>query len=334
MEKRRTQRPPHSDTDSEAAADDFDYYDAVHEVREDRNRAAKKSTFDIDEAQEIWRIAARLQAEAAQRLENRSKALADPSDRGSQDHKFSVGELTAIAEEAGIDAEFVQVALEEREAQRYSSVTLSDEAGDRASRFLRTPENRIDISRVIRAPKKDVLDAMRAIFPAPPYNLELMEVVGDEDRLADSMLVFKVPQLSMVTTASELNMFSYHMSIADLNRMIVRMHALDENSTEVSVQLDMRYGKVRNLTYGVGISAIFATLFGLIVGLAMGKKVGVAEGIAGFLLTGIVTGYFSSWLYRWAYRRGLKKGESQIEDLLKRVDVTARTGGSFAKIDA
>ena len=294
--------------------------------------APGEPSFDPEAAEEIWRLAARLQAQAARRLEGRTRAIANAEDTSLVAQEFTLSEVKEIGDEAGIDSQFIELALRQHAAQKHAPKAVSSKMSDTASRFLGTPEDHITVTRVIRAEKSKILEAMERLFPSEPFNLQLLEVIGDDDNLADSTLIFKVPQVEQAVSSSGVNMFAYRMSIADLNRMTVSLHAIDAQRTEVTVQLDLGFGKWRNFNYGAWIAGVFGAMGGLIALLIAAKK--SALGIVGLsTLTAAITlilGYGTYWGYRLAYRSGLRKGQKEIEELLAQVDVNARTGGGFA----
>ena len=288
-------------------------------------------SFDPAAAEEIWRMAARLQAEAASRLDDRSRAIATASDSEFQRDGFSLSEVKMIGDEAGIDPQFIELALRQQAAEKHAFKSISGQKSDLAGRFLGTSEDHVTVTRVIGAEKSKILAAMERLFPGEPFNLQLLEVLGGNDNLADSTLIFKVPQVEQAVSASGINTFAYRMSITDLNRMTVSLHALDEKRTEVSVQLDLKYGKWRNFSMGSWITGVFGVLAGLIaLGIAAKKSALGVIGLSTLTATiALVLGYGTYWAYRLAYRSGLKKGRREIEDLLALLDVNARTGGSF-----
>src|SRR5690606_6648841 len=123
--------------------------------------------YSEEEAAAIWRRAARLQMEAAQRLEERSRSLVVrpvgeelPRIGGS----MRQSDVEAAAQEAGISPEYVQLAQAELRAQSGSGETLEGWEDRAATRFLRTGERSIEVSRLVAAPVEAVLAAMRRIF--------------------------------------------------------------------------------------------------------------------------------------------------------------------------
>jgi hypothetical protein len=302
----------------------------------ERSRTALPTAADTIEAQnaeQVWKIASRLQAEAARRLEARSKQIAqnvEPAQK-SYGSGFSLDEVKAIAEEAGIEAVFVEQALREIAAAGLRPVPLSDQQEAWASRFLGTDQERLTVTRTIPAPVEEVLEAMKRVFPRHPYDLKLVEIIGDPQHLKDTTLVFEVPQLqAMVTDTGGYTAFSYHMSISDLKQLFVSMHPLNDHQTEVTLQIDMAYGKGRNLKFGAWFTGIIAGIGGIVGGL-VGLKTGdaVTPMVLGGLSGTLGTGWLSYWGYRVAYHWGLRKGREALEELLRALDVDARTQGAF-----
>ena len=284
------------------------------------------------DAREVWRVAARLQAEAARRLDARSQTLADEHRPGAQPETaaFSRAEVEEIAEAAGIDASFVALAWREVEAARHLT-PVSDDRQRRASAFLGTDAERLSVTRTFRAPPDAVLAAMQRVLPADPYRMTLADVIGDGDAMADSALLFDVPQvMSQAMTTGGYTPFSRDMSIADLTRVVVTLHDLGDGRTEATVTADLRHGKGRNLTIGSWITGGMAASLGFVGGL-----IGMAVGDGGLAaVLGATAGASGSGAltylgYGAAYRRGLAKGERALSDLLGAVDVDLRSGGAF-----
>ena len=290
-------------------------------------------TISEAEAQRVWQAAARLQAEAARRLDARSKVLAEEHRAAPVEAAaFTRAEVAEIAQAAGIDPSYVELAWREVEAEHARATTVSDARHDRASAFLGTDAERLTVTRTFRADPEDVLAAMERVFTADPYRLKLAEVLGDSDALTDSVLVFDVPQVDAMSSVSGgYTAFSYAMTIADLTRAVVTLHPLGDGRTEATMAVDLRHGKARNFTVGAwltGLGATVAALVGGVAGLALGD--GGAGAVLGAGIAGSGGGGLSWLAYRAAYRAGLRKGKGALEDLLKAVDVNLRTGGAFA----
>ncbi|PAP76313.1 hypothetical protein [Rubrivirga marina] len=285
------------------------------------------------DARRVWRAAARLQAEAARRLDARSETLARTHAPNEPDRAaFTRAEVIEIAEAAGIDSGFLELAWREVAAEGLATTPVSDARHARASAFLGTDVERLSVTRTFRAAPDAVLAAMERVFPADPYRLTLAEVVGESDALTDSVLIFDVPQVgAMAAQTGGYTPFSYAMTIADLTRAVVTLHPLGDGRTEATVTVDLRHGKARNFTVGGWLTGLVAALggaFGLALGIALGDGGLIAATGAGLGSTG--TGALTYAGYRAAYASGLRKGEAALSDLLRAVDVSIRSGGAFA----
>ena len=69
--------------------------------------------FTADNAAAVWRRAAQLQAEAAQRLEERSRELSAAATPDDDAHELTLSDLRAAASDVGIAPEFVALAVAE-----------------------------------------------------------------------------------------------------------------------------------------------------------------------------------------------------------------------------
>ena len=285
------------------------------------------------EAREVWRVASQLQAEAARRLDARSASIAgDHRDGGSGTREpaaFSRAEVEEIAASAGIDPSFVALAWREVEAARHQR-PVSPSRQRRAAAYLGTDEERLAVTRTFRAAPDAVLAAMQRVLPAEPYRLTLVDVLGDADDLADTAMVFDVPQV--MKQAAELGRytaFSHAMSISDLTRAVVSLHDLGDGRTEATVSADLRHGKERNLAAAgwstAGAAVVAAVAVGLVALIWATPAGAAAVGALAAVLAGVLVHAF----YPAAYRRGLAKGEAALSEMLGAVDVDLRSGGAF-----
>ena len=284
-----------------------------------------------DEAREVWRVAARLQAEAARRLDARSQTLADAQRPGAafETAAFSRAEVDEIAAAAGIDPSFVALAWREVEAARHQP-PVSDDRQRRASAYLGTDAERLGVTRTFRAPPGAVLAAMQRVLPAAPYRLTLVDILGDADELADTALLFDVPQVwGQVAATNGYTPFSYAMSISDLNRVVVTLHDLGNGRTEATLTAGLQHGKDRNLTWAAGSSVAAALVMGALAGIVgLGASGGTVAAVAA-VLAAMLAGALTWQAYPAGYRWGLRKGERALADLLGAVDVDLRSGGAF-----
>ena len=326
MERARTSPPADS-------APDVDH-DALS-LRPPGPPDAPEETVDPDQAERVWRVAARLQADAARRLDARSRELADeqaPPDRPAT--AFTRGEVDEIARAAGIDPSFVALAWREVEAGRHQP-PVSDDRQRRASAFLGTDAERLAVTRVFRATPDAVLASMQRVLPADPFRLSLIDVIGDApddgSDLTDTALLFDVPQVTVqAAQTGGYTPFSYAMSVSDLTRAVVTLHDLGDGRTEATVAVDLRHGKGRNLTVGSWVTGAVAASLGFVggmIGFAAGDG-GLAAAL-GATIGASGSGTLSYLAYSAAYRRGLSKGERALGDLLSAVEVDIRSGGAF-----
>ncbi len=301
-----------------------------------RPAPGESGSLDQAEAQLVWRLAARMQAEAAMRLEQRSSQLARGAAEPALDlspPRFDRHEVEAIAQAAGIDPAYVALAWREIEAERLRPESISESGHDRASRFLGNHDERLSVTRTVNASPEAVLESMRRVLPADPYRLTLAEIVGDADRLADATLIFDIPALNlMVSSTGGYTAFSYQMSIADLKRIVLTLHNLGDGRTEVTETVDAKVGKLRNFKYGAWITGTIAAAGGIlggIVGAAVGD--GGAAALLGATVGSAAPGALTFFGYRAAYVSGLKKGEQALGEMLQAIDVDARSGGAFSR---
>ena len=101
-----------------------------------------------EKARALWRRAAELQAEAARRLEERSRQLAPRGQSADMEEVegYRLADVRAAAEEAGISPEFVDHALvESRNTGLVNTAQARPSA--MAARFLGQPPLKLEVSR-------------------------------------------------------------------------------------------------------------------------------------------------------------------------------------------
>ena len=153
--------------------------------------AEKQDQLSEEEAQLLGRRAAELQAEAARKLEERSRLLVqaehDPGDG------FQLTEVKTAALEAGISPEFVELALAEVEAAASQKVP-SEAVERRARKFMGIRSSGIEVSRVIDAAPSAVFESLQRVLPSARYALLHVNTLGD-DPLKDGVFVFEPPSM-------------------------------------------------------------------------------------------------------------------------------------------
>jgi hypothetical protein len=285
-------------------------------------------------ARAVWRRAAQLQAEAAQRLEERSLRFAGES---TTEKGFKLTEVEAAATEAGISLEFVRLAITELSGQDegWNDVPRWMDRG--ATHLLGTSRRRVEVTRLIAATPAEVLNAMKRVFPSEPYLLTLRETRG-EHPLSGGILIFDVPPHH----SSKPNMFALGMAYAGLKHVHVAIRVAprrDREACELIVTGDLRNGIRTNwwlgsTSVGIGSGAGLAAggAAGATIASALGAGALMATGVIGIAAVGVglAVGKLVAAGYGGAYHWGVRKGVAALEDLLRAVDRAARGDDAFA----
>ena len=293
-----------------------------------------------EEARALWHRAAELQAEAARRLEERSRQLAPrghPSGSGTAEVEgYRLADVRAAAEEAGISPEFVDGALAEA---RSRALVEGAEArpSAMAARFLGQPPLALEVSRVIHAPAEEVYGAMQRILPEDPFRLKLIDQHG-ADPLDGGVLAFKVP--AYLATLGDQS-FAYEMAWIDLKQLLFSLRRLDTDppATELTVRGSLIHSHKLNMWVGGSFSGLAGSLSG-VGGAFAGAGAAAALGIGGiaagaavlgFLASGAAVGWLTALGWRGLYRYALRRGEKAIGNLIGSIAVDIETGGGFSR---
>lgn len=291
------------------------------------------------QAARLWRRAAELQAEAARRLEDRSKQLAPRGDTGARDDDdgYELSHVVSAAIEAGISPEFVEFAVAELRNERRLAVRDRDAVDRLADVMLGNPPRSAEVSRVIPASPDRVFMAMQRVFPSEPYGLVLKDTHGP-DPLTGGVLVFDVPAWTGLESSERL---AYQArGWADIRQLYVTLTPLetDPPSCEVTIRTPLRHSRRVNF-WGSAVVSGFTGLGGAAAGLALGLAAAGTAGLAPILAgalaaasavtVGGAVGGGTALGYRSLYRFGLRKGVRALEGLLVALDVGIRTGWSF-----
>jgi predicted Ser/Thr protein kinase len=293
-------------------------------------------------AQAIWLRAAQLQAEAASRLERRSRegegltGLTQSLPTGG----YRLRDVEAAAAEVGIAPEFVALALAEQPAAegRLTSTPPSGSTGDRlATRLLGTEQRSFSVSRLIRASPKATLEAVGRVFPARPYLLTFRDTVGGHP-FEGGVLVFEVVNcmrsgLSATGTMENYTSFTlrmYQIEVFQLNVTLRPVQTGKGTASELTVYGDLRPGLRKNLradAWIAGVAAVGGGGAGAAIGLAgLGLgALGVLPALGGAALLG---GASLLW-YRWLYPYALRKALQELEGLLVAVEGNIRSSQLF-----
>ena len=290
-----------------------------------------------EEARALWQRAAELQAEAARRLEERSRQLApreDPSGT-AEVQGYRLANVRAAAEEAGISPEFVDHALAEARTRALVEGAQA-RPSPMAARFLGRPPLALEVSRVIHAPAEEVYGAMQRILPEEPFRLSLVDRHG-AGPLEGGVLVFKVP--AYLATMGDQS-FAYEMAWIDLKQLLFSLRRLDTDppATELTVRGSLIHSHKLNMWVGGGLSALTGSAGGVGGAFAGGAAAaalgigGLAVGAAvlGFLAGGAAVGGLATLGWRALYRYALRRGEKAIGNLIGSLAVDIETGGGFS----
>ena len=289
-----------------------------------------------EEARALWHRAAELQAEAARRLEERSRQLAPgghPSDTAEVEG-YRIADVRAAAEGAGIAPEFVDHALAEaRDRALLGGADARPSA--MAARFLGRPPLALEVARVIDAPAEEVYGAMQRILPDDPFRLSLVDQHG-ADPLEGSVLVFEVPKY-LATLGDQ--SFAYEMAWVDLKQLLFCLRRLDTDppATELTVRGILIHSHKVNLWVGGGFSGLAASLSGVgaaSAGAGAAAALGIGGIAAGAAVLGVLAGGAAAGLatlgWRKLYRYALRRGEKAIGNLIGSIVVDIETGGGFS----
>jgi eukaryotic-like serine/threonine-protein kinase len=297
-----------------------------------------------DQAALVWKRAAQLQAEAAARLEretrtNASRSLGtDVAAAGTgaaapgvpPTSTFRVQDVEAAAVEAGISQRFVALALSELPSG--DALASGDEEGglrDRVgSALIGRVQRSLSISRVIRAPAREVLQAIGRTFQGLPYRMSLRDQIGAHP-LDGGILVFKVPDMD-ASGVSAFTWLRYGLGAREL-RATLRTLEHDRGATEVTVFADLRPGLNSNvwgysgISFGVAASSASAGVF---IGMQAMALTGLIVA-APAAITGLAGAAIAVALSRAFYRGEVRWATKELDDLLHAIDGTLRSRSIF-----
>ncbi len=239
------------------------------------------------EANLVWRRAAQLQAEAASRLESRTReqvALARTDGRDGAGREpsggFRVTAVQAAAEEAGISRQFVSLALAELRADTGAGqgmVARSAEPSAIVRATLgRTPRT-ISISRVFDHSPRRVLAAMGMALQRAPAGLRLRETIGGH-ALHGGVLVFDIQGMEGYTASGTGVAYGnylwswtrYQMWVKTLRAQLAPVGG-DSSRCEVTLTIEPPEGRAGALWESFGFGA-GGGLTGAMAGALLAKK--------------------------------------------------------------
>ena len=288
------------------------------------------------EANLVWRRAAQLQAEAASRLESRSReqvALARTDGRDGAGREpsggFRVTAVQAAAEEAGISRQFVSLALAELRADTGAGqgmvVRSAEPSAIVRATLGRTPRT-ISISRVFDHSPRRVLAAMGMALQRAPAGLRLRETIGGH-ALHGGVLVFDIQGMEGYTASGTGVAYGnylwswtrYQMWVKTLRAQLAPVGG-DSSRCEVTLTIEPPEGRAGALWESFGFGA-GGGLTGAMAGALLAKKA-VLVALFGLptalplLAGGAVLGALGNrLLYQYAIRQSREEMRKALDEI-------------------
>jgi eukaryotic-like serine/threonine-protein kinase len=300
-----------------------------------------------DEAAVVWKRAAQLQAEAAARLERETRAHAtralatDVAAAGTTPASpgvvptstYRLQDVESAAVEAGISQRFVALALSElpKDPDSLSAAVDEHSPRERVGRVLLGRLQRsLSVSRLIRAPARDVLKAIGRTFQGLPFRMTLADQIGAHP-LDGGILVFKLSEMDASGTISyPFTWLRYGVGATQL-RATLRPLESDRGATEVTIVADLQPGLGANVWGYAGISfgatATAASLSGVIAAKVM--AISGALLAAPVAITAVAAASLAISGARAFYRWEGRKATAELEELLRAIDGTLRSRSIF-----
>lgn len=258
-----------------------------------------------DQARALWRRAAELQA-AAEQAAAQNRAL-QPAEEGT----LSLEQVAAAAEGAGIDADFLRLAIAEQRLPESDALRHDHWTGRWLQRLMREPQA-IERERVIAAEPQAVLAAFRSVAVSDRFQLQAEDVVG-EDPVSDAVLVYRVGSAGAL---------SGPMFLADGRVLLVTIRRHD-GGTGLRVRVPL-FGSGVNLLITGGTAGIFGGGAASAAG-AIAVSVGAAAAVAAIPVTigAAAGGMLGLSAFRRLYRWSRRQGSTAIEQLMQAVALEA-----------
>ena len=296
-------------------------------------RAGGDRLLDEREVSAVLQRAAQMQADAARRVEERSRSETSPTPTTASG--LRVSEVQAAAAEAGIAPEFVAMAAAELPAGgTLAAPTVSAAAEGRwAVRLFGKDVRQLVASRVFRAPAKAVLDALAQVWQASPYNLRLLDAVGPHP-LDGGAVMFRVPKFTASADGSGYGNFLYYMYVPGIRQLRLTTQRRGSDAIECTVTAELHetiafgrkafypwMGGVTAVTSGAVGAALFLTMLPLLAALA-------TLGVVATIYSGLHK------LNHVFYAYYLKQAQENLETLLADVDAKLRMQAVFGSPSA
>ncbi|MGE0439028.1 MAG: serine/threonine-protein kinase [Gemmatimonadales bacterium] len=323
LEKRPADRFPTSEALADALAA------ALEGVARADNDIREARQLSEGEARAIWQRAAELQAEAATRIRTANRTGEGLVAAGPETG-FRVRDVEQAAIEAGIAAEFVAIAMAERQDAASVDAAESTAREERLwTSMLGTEQRSLSVVRTVSGTPRQVLDAIGRTFPQTPFRLTLRDTIGGHP-LDGGVLIFDIPR--QLVQDGGVSMFAYRMTQIELHQIQVTLRSLAAGGTEVRLLGDLRPGLRKNWVTDKWMAGI-ATALGGAGGTAVGAGalgLGLLAAGPAVLGAGLLGGTALAW-YRWAYRAALSKAAEELGRMIDRVAGDLRAAAVFGE---
>ncbi len=300
-----------------------------------------------DQAASVWRRAAQLQAEAAARLERETRShslvlggeagagtMSPPtlSNESPPTSAYRLRDVEAAAVEAGISQRFVALAISELPNENLPAIPERQDGSREkiGAAMFGELHHSLSVSRVIRAPARDVLKAIGRTFQGPPYRMMLVDQIGPHP-LDGGILVFKLAAQDWSGQIENSFGWLTYGAFAKNIRATIRVLEHDRSACEVSLFADLRPGIGANVWTYSSLTA-GATAASGVVGGVVGAQVMALAGAAIALpvaVTMLAGGSLALLASRASYHWGLRKAKKELEELLIATDGSLRTANVF-----
>ena len=286
---------------------------------------------DEREVSAVLQRAAQLQADAARRVEARSRIGASPTTASG----LRVSEVQAAAVEAGIAAEYVAMAAAELPASGALAVPAvpAGAEGRWAVRLFGKDCRQLEASRVFHAPAKAVLDALAQVWQASPYSLRLLDAVGPHP-LDGGAVMFRVPKFVASADGSGPLGFLYYMHVLGITQLRLTMQRRGRDAIECTVTADLHqtiaFGRRVFYPWMIGATTVLGGAAGAAMFLLMIPILAVLA-----TLGAVATIYGGLYkLNHVAYAYYSRTAQEHLEALLADVDANLRTQAVFGSLPA
>ena len=302
------------------------------EVEAARDASAPPRAVSEGEASVIWRRAAQLQAEAAQRLEERARQQAMTAMGGATPASgYRLRDVEAAAVEAGISQHFVALAVAELNAAGPTAPTREIAAWQEraARRWLGGADQSLSVARVIRATPRRVLTAVGRALQAPPFSLTLRHDEASHP-LDGGVLAFDIPSVTG-DGSSYAWAYTRYGSYARQVRLSLRPVPGTPDAIEVTLHIDLRRGLRQSVGWGVGVTGTMGVLGGTGAAVVAAKALAVAGALVALPALGGVTLAVGLGVSGWAgmHRYSLRKTREELERALSAVENDIRSERLF-----